>query len=126
MADATVAMNVNPYPKGLDTTVNRTIIYGQATITANGGTSPATGLPLSWTAMGDGTFNNAKPFVLPVGPLKTQPEIARFTSHSNVGQLYTYDPTSNTLLVWGAGAVLTTGVVADTVDFKAEFIKNSF
>lgn len=126
MADATVAMNVNAYPKGIDTTLNRTIIYGQATITANAGTGPATGLPLNFNTMGDGNFNNAKNFILPGGPLQAKPLFAEFQSNANVGQQYSYDAASGSLLVWGAGAILTAGIVADTVNFKAEFIKNAF
>lgn len=126
MADATVAMNVKPFPNGVDNTQHRYIVYGTATITANSGTSPATGLPLNFTTMGDGNYNNAKPFSLQVGPTQTKPDMAFFDSNANVAQQYTYDYTSNSLLVWGAGAILTTGIVADTVNFKAEFIRGTY
>ncbi len=126
MADATVAMNVNAFPKGVDNTQHRYIVYGQATITANGGTGPATGLPLNWETMGDGNFNNVKNFTLQVGPTQTKPQIASFVSNSNVAQQYTYDATHNSLIVWGAGAPLTAGIVADTVNFKAEFIRGTY
>jgi hypothetical protein len=129
MADATVAMNVNSYPTGIDTTLNRTIIYGTATITANAGTGPSTGLPLNWATMGDGNFNNGQNFVLPVGPLQTKPQFVIFQGNgteSTAEQLYSYDYTNDSLLVWRAGAFVTSGIVADTVNFKAEFIKNAF
>lgn len=130
MADATVAMTVSAFPNGVDTTTRSVIIRGTAAITANGGTSPATGLPLNWAKLINGQFGSGTFIVPNVGPKQTAagPVRATFTTSGGATktQLYTYDTTSNSLVVWAAGAAVETGIVADTVNFEAEFIKGKF
>lgn len=129
MADATVALTVNPYPKGEDNTQRRYIVYGTAVITANAGTAPATGLPLDFTTMADGNLNNTKPFLLQVGPTQTKPSFAEFVTAGDGAtpkQLYTYDTTNNSLIVWSGGSPNTLTVAADTINFKAEFIRGEY
>lgn len=123
MADATVALAAKPFPYGVDNTQRRQIIYGTATITANAGTGPATGLPLNWWAVSNPSGGTIAP---EVGPGVTTPDFVTFQgqgSESTVEQLYSFDYTNNSLLVWRAGAFVTTGIVADTVEFKAEFVR---
>lgn len=126
MADATVAMEVNAFPNGIDNTQKRYIVYGVATITANAGTGPATGLPLTWTSMTDGNLNGASPFILQVGPTQTKPAFAEFQSSGDNVQTYTYNSANDALVVRGTTGVLTTGIVADTINFKAEFIRGTY
>ena len=130
MADAAVVMTVNPYPNGVDTTQRRVKIYGTAAITANGGTSPSTGLPLSWSTLIDGNFGSGT-FIIPqVGPVQAAagPANAEFESTGNATatQTYRYDPTNDSLVVYAAGAPIETGIAADTLSFEAEFIKDGF
>lgn len=130
MADSTVAMTSNPWPKGTDTTQRRVIVYGTATITANAGTSPATGLPLNFGAIIDGNFGSGTFRVPQVGPtqIASGAQFAEFTSTTGTAEIqtYRYDPTNNSLVVLHAGAPVTTGIVADTLSFKAEFVKGGF
>jgi len=129
MADATVALKVNAYPNGVDNTQRRQIVYGTATITANSGTAPATGLPLNWKALANGNFASGN-FIPQAGPNQSaKPQFCVFQgqgSESTNEQLYSYDYTNDSLLVWRAGAYATTGIVADTLTFKAEFIRGAF
>lgn len=122
MADATIALETLPYPKGVDNTQRRQIVYGTATITANAGTAPATGLPLDWTKITDG--NGGSGTFIPQASGNPQ-DVFFYTSTdaATAAQLYTYDPTNNSLIVWRSGAPATTLIAADTVRFKAEFIR---
>jgi hypothetical protein len=128
MADATVALTSKPFPKGVDNTQRRQIVYGTAAITANAGTGPATGLPLNWAAIADGNYGTGT-FQPQVGPTQTKPDFVTFQgqgSEATAEQLYTYDYTNNSLLVWRAGAFVQAAIAADTLVFKAEFIRGDF
>jgi hypothetical protein len=124
MADATVALATKGYPNGVDNTQRRQVIYGTATITANAGTGPATGLPIDWSKITDSSSLPAHYLQPQVGPSVTQPDWVEVQpSGAAVSQLYTYDSTNDSLVVWVAGAPVTTGIVADVVNFRAEFIR---
>lgn len=133
MANATAQLVVNPYPKGLDQTQLRAIIYGVCTL-SSGGTYETNGIPLNWTASGtnpieDGNFNNAAPFLGNWGATQTQPVDAWFYSATAAsGYSYVYDTVNNTLRIFNGGTELTNGasITPDTIHFCAEFLKNAF
>lgn len=132
MAAATAQLAVNAYPKGLDHTQLRSIIYGVCTLSA-GGTYVTNGIPLNWQATGtnpieNGNFNNAVPFVGDWGPTQTQPQDAWFYTAASGLYSYQFDTVHNTLRIALGGVELTNGatITADTIHFCAEFIKQSF
>lgn len=136
MAEAVATLSVNPYPKGLDQTQLRAVIYGTCSLSA-GGTYATNGIPLNWTgvtvsgtpALQDGNFNNTAPFLGNWGPLQTQPQDAWFYSSTAAsGYSYVYDTVHNTLRIFSGGTELANAaaITADTIHFCAEFLKNAF
>jgi len=123
MADATVAITSKAFPAGVDNTQRRQVIYGTMAITANSGTGPATGLPLDWSKITNGNLSGGGYLQPQVGSSVSQPDFVTVQPLAVGTQLYTYNATSDSLVVWQAGAVVTTGIVAGSVQFKAEFIR---
>lgn len=130
MANATVQLTVNPFPKGFDRTQRTVIVRGTAVITANSGTSAATGLPISWGSMTDGNFGSGNAIVPQVGPnqIAAGPINAWFqtTGGATSAQSYSFSTANNSLIVWRAGAAVETGITADTLTFEAEFAAERF
>lgn len=127
MAAASIALTLKPYPKGVDNTQRRVIYYGTAALTAGDGTAPNTGIPLDWSKVKQPSGTGYVTILS--GPKSTKPEEAKFQgqgTEATAEQLYTYDYTNNSVLVWRAGAQVTTGIVADTLTFKAEFIRGGY
>lgn len=126
MADATIALATHGYPNGVDNTQRRQIVYGTITITAVDGTAPATGIPIDWSKIVDSSSLPAHYFQPQVGSATTQPAWVEFmpnTASATPKQLYTYDATNDSLVVWAAGSPAVTGILADVVNFKAEWIR---
>jgi hypothetical protein len=127
MANATATLTVNPWPKGLDQTQLRAIVYGICAL-LTGGTYTTNGIPINWGAMQDGNFNNLPPFQGNWGPLQTQPQDAWFYSALDGAYQYNFDKTHNTLRINSGGTELANGaaITADAINFRAEFLKNAF
>lgn len=127
MAVASLVLTLKPYPKGVDNTQRRQILYGTAVITAGDGTAASTGIPVSWNKIKN---PSGVGFVQPLaGPKQTKPEVAQFQgqgTEATAQQQYTYDFTNGSVLVWVAGVQVTTGIVADTLTFRAEFIRGGY
>lgn len=131
MAAATATLEVNPYPKGVDNTQRRTIIYGTCTLSA-GGTYVTNGIPLNWAQLIDGNSDGGKYFIIPnVGPTQTKPSVAWFYSVGQAagtaipGYDYVYDTVNNTLRIASGTAELAdlAAITADLIGFCAEYIK---
>jgi hypothetical protein len=126
MADSTIALATNGYPAGVDNTQRRQVVYGTLTITAAGGTAPATGIPINWSTITDSSSLPANYFQPQVSSSTTQPAWVEFmpgASSATPKQIYTYDATNNSIVVWAAGSPIVTGILADVVNFKAEWIR---
>lgn len=119
---AITKFQVNAFPNGVDVTKNRVIIYGQITLAA------ATTVPvaLDWTTLTNGNFGGGK-FVIPnVGPtqLASGPQIMEaVTTAATPAETYVY---SGGKLAQATNGTFVTSAVADTINFKAEFIKEKF
>lgn len=128
MATATATLTVNPWPKGLDNTQHRAIVYGICALSA-GGTYATNGIALNWGKLLNGNFpgDTTHYIVGQWGPTQTQPQVAFFFSTTAAtGYSYIYDTVHNTLRIFNGGTELTNGaaITADTIAFEAEFLKN--
>ena len=142
MASASSTLRVNPYPKGVDNTQQRQLVYGKCILSPSGtyiNTANAnSGIPLNWGAMQDGNSASNGPFAPQVGPWTNNvagqviPETAFFFSTGNQTTIpaYTYvfnKPAtgSSTLRILGSGTELTNNaaITADNISFVAEFIR---
>lgn len=129
MADVAVTLESAPGLQAEDMTLRRIITYGTATVVANAGTAPTTGTPLDWATIVNGNFGSGAYTIPNVGPTAAGggPLFAEFVSTSPTStQSYRYSSADNSLVVLVAGAPVVIGIVADTVAFKAEFLKDGF
>jgi len=118
MATATVKLTVNAYPNGVDNTQRSEILKGICALLA-GGTYVTGGLPFVWSflsAEGGAFIPNFNTMV---------PTWADFKTLAGSNQTYVYDSVNQKLLIFVAGVQVTNGtaVTADTIGFKAEFVR---
>lgn len=138
MAQATVALKVYTYPNGVDTSVRRTSISGQAVVSASPGTYATGGLgtlvagALNWQSLTDQTTGNA----VIVETTASQPIMVYFTSVGGSGFVYGWNKATNKFQIFtGAaaqsglteltsGATIPAGVSGDVIEFDADFAKS--
>lgn len=121
---ASIVLTANAYPNGGDNTQRREIVYGVATITPGDGTSPATGIPVTWSAMVSG--NNGG--VVQINTTKTAPQFVTFGAGTSATTLaastaYVYNSNIPALIVTRAGSNVAATILADVVPFKAEWVR---
>ncbi len=119
---AITSITVKAWPSGVDTTKARVIVYGTIDLAA------ATTVPVTidWASLIDGNFGSGKFNVPNVGPsqLAAGPDYAEAKS-TTANSAETYQIVGNDLCQYTNGTPVTTSV-ADTISFKAEFLKERF
>lgn len=117
---SSVTLTVYGYPKGFSPSLRRYQFLGLAAITA--GAYTTNGIPFPWALLEpDGSPNTQVRSALPT--------TARFDSITRSGNTYQYDTINQTLGVFVAGvelangAAIPAGVLADQIEFKADFLK---
>lgn len=119
-----VQLAVYAYPKGFAPSLRRYEITGKVNIGA--GNYPANGLPVSWLMT---EIDGVTPYIQPRSKL---PVTAFFYSISGTNNEYLYDTLNQTMRILTAraelatGAAITAGVLADVVEFQAQFLKDDF
>jgi len=120
MATATATLTEKPAPYNRDETQRREIFYGNCALSV-GGTYATNGIPLNWqfvSAIGGAALRLST---------ATQPSECSFFSRLVGIYQYTFDETHNTLRITSlaTGAELANGaaITADTIGFRAEFLR---
>ena len=119
---AITSITVKAWPNGVDVTKSRVVVYGTIVLAA------ATTMPvaINWSSLINGNFGSGKFNVPNVGPsqLTAGPDYATASS-TTANSAETYQIVGNDLCQYTNGTPVTTSV-ADTITFKAEFIKEKF
>ena len=119
---AITSITVKAWPNGVDVTRSRVIVYGTIVLAA------ATTVPvaINWASLINGNFGSGKFNVPQVGPdqLATGPDYAEAKS-TTANSAESYQIVGNELCQYTNGTPVTSAV-ADTISFKAEFLKERF
>jgi hypothetical protein len=120
MATAKAVPTTAAYPNGRDNTQRQAIHYGTIAVDASPATYSAGGLAINW-AMADNRFSQLNPYFV------------EFQSRTGSGFFYTYNYTTNKMLIrTGAaaqtalteltdGGAIPAGVSGDTIGYRAEW-----
>jgi len=119
---AITSITVKAWPKGVDVTRSRVVVYGTIVLAA-ATTMPVT---INWANLIDGNFGSGKFNIPEVGPsqLTSGPDFAEAKS-TTANSAETYQVVGNQLCQYTNGTPVTSAV-ADTISFKAEFLKEKF
>jgi len=119
---AITSITVKAWPNGVDVTRSRVIVYGTIVLAA------ATTVPvaINWASLINGNFGSGKFNVPQVGPdqLTAGPDYAEAHS-TTANSAESYQIVGNELCQYTNGTPVTSAV-ADTISFKAEFLKERF
>ena len=113
---------VSAWPKGVDVTKSRVIVYGTLTLPA----STAMPVAIDWSGLVNGQFGSGNFNIPNVGPSQIASGPNWATAHSTTANSpETYQIVGNDLCQYTDGTPVTVAV-ADTVAFRAEFTKETF
>ncbi len=119
---AITSITVKAWPNGVDETKSRVIVYGTIVLAA------ATTVPvaINWATLINGNFGSGKFIVPNVGPsqIASGPDFGEAKS-TTANSAETYQIVGNNLCQYTNGTPVTSAV-ADTISFKAEFLKERF